>query len=98
MSVSSDPFAIIRSTRSGAAFHPWCVVRGADGALTRVADARVVERVQALAYRAELALALQDPDRANAVLTELDGIELSSADREELAETLAAVSELRGDS
>ena len=69
-----------------------------DGALTRLADARVVERVQALAYRAELALALQDPDRANAVLTELDGIEVSSADREELAETLAAVSELRGNS
>ncbi|WP_104044598.1 hypothetical protein [Arthrobacter sp. ZGTC412] len=67
-----------------------------DGALARISDASAVERVEALAYRAELAFALQDPFRASAVLKELDGIPLSPADREELAETLAAVSELRG--
>lgn len=68
-----------------------------DGALARVSDASGVERVEALAYRAELALTLQDPERAAAVLAELDGIPLSPTDREGLADTLAAVSELRRD-
>ncbi|WP_427004550.1 hypothetical protein [Pseudarthrobacter sp. H2] len=45
-----------------------------DGALARVTDASTVERVEALAYGAELALALQDPDRAAGLLAELDGI------------------------
>ena len=67
-----------------------------DGALARFADASAVERVEAIAYRAELALTLQDPDRAATLLVELDGIPLSPGDRERLAGTLAAVEELRG--
>lgn len=67
-----------------------------DGALGRVADATTVERVEALAYRAELAFTLQDPERAAALLAELGGIQLTAADRERLAHTLAAVAELRG--
>ncbi|MCU1516734.1 MAG: hypothetical protein JWQ75_1455 [Pseudarthrobacter sp.] len=67
-----------------------------DGALSRVSDATAVERVEALAYRAELAVTLQDPERAAAALAELDGIPLGTADRERLADTLAAVAELRG--
>ncbi|WP_291412604.1 hypothetical protein [Actinophytocola sp.] len=68
-----------------------------DGALARAADASAVERVEALAYRAELALTLADPDRANAALAEVDSIELTSLDRERLADTLSAVAELRAD-
>lgn len=68
-----------------------------DGALARAADASTVERVEALAYRAELALTLQDPDRATELLAELEGIALSPRDRERLAATLTAVSELRRD-
>lgn len=67
-----------------------------DGALARITDAPAVERVEALAYRAELAVTLQDPERAAAVLAELDGVRLDPPDRERLADTLAAVSELRG--
>ncbi|MBP2336103.1 hypothetical protein JOF41_002281 [Saccharothrix coeruleofusca] len=66
-----------------------------DGALRRVADASAVERVEALAYRAELALTLEDPARATAVLAELRAIPLTSADRARLAATLAAVAELQ---
>jgi hypothetical protein len=40
-----------------------------------------VERGEALAYRTELALTLQDPDRATELLAELDGIALSPRDR-----------------
>ncbi|GGP55390.1 bleomycin resistance protein [Saccharothrix coeruleofusca] len=66
-----------------------------DGALRRVADASAVERVEALAYRAELALTLEDPARATAVLAELRAIPLTPADRTSLAATLAAVAELQ---
>ena len=73
-------------------------MEGQDGyTLARAADASTVERVDALAYRAELALTLQDPDRATELLAELEGIALSPRDRERLAATLTAVSELRRD-
>ena len=68
-----------------------------DGALARVTDEGAVERVEALAYRAELALALHDPDRATELLAELDGIPLSPQDRARVASTLTAVSDLRRD-
>ncbi|MEW9871889.1 hypothetical protein [Arthrobacter sp. HS15c] len=67
-----------------------------DGALSRITDAPAVERVEALAYRAELAFTLEDPERAAAVLAELDGVRLEAPDRELLADTLATVEELRG--
>ena len=65
-----------------------------DGALARVPDASAVERVEALAYRAELALSLQDPTRADAALTELHDVPLTADDRDRLARTLATVEEL----
>lgn len=68
-----------------------------DCALTRTTDASAAERVEALAYRAELAITLQDPTRAAGVLAELRDIPLTSEDRERLGETLAAVDELRLD-
>lgn len=67
-----------------------------DGALSRFTDAPAVERVEALAYRAELAVTPQDPERAAAVLAELDGVRLDPPDRERLTDTLAAVAELCG--
>ncbi|WP_202970591.1 hypothetical protein [Saccharothrix sp. ALI-22-I] len=54
-----------------------------------------MERVEALAYRAELAFTLEDPDRAAAVLDELAGIPLTTEEREYLSEMLANVAELR---
>lgn len=68
-----------------------------DGALARVTDASAAERVAALSYRAELAVTLGNPTRAAAVLAELDGIPLTNEDRERVAESLAAVEELRRD-
>lgn len=66
-----------------------------DGALARAADAPAVERVEALAYRAELALTLADPDRAATVLAELDAVELTAEERDRLADTLRGIAELR---
>ncbi|HYH77912.1 MAG TPA: hypothetical protein VD841_10475 [Arthrobacter sp.] len=68
-----------------------------DGALAKAFDATTVERVEALAYRAELAVTLQDPAQAAATLAELDGIPLDPSDRERLADTLAAIADLRRD-
>jgi hypothetical protein len=65
-----------------------------DGALGRHIDAPAVVRVEALAYRAELASRLGDADRLAEVVAELAGIELTGAEREQVAETLAAVREL----
>ncbi|WP_020576022.1 bleomycin resistance protein [Actinopolymorpha alba] len=66
-----------------------------DGALARVTDASPAERVEALAYRAELALSLEDRGRAAEALGELAAIPLTDDDRERLAETLATAEELR---
>jgi len=66
-----------------------------DGALARITDATATERVAALAYRVELAVALGDDARADETLTELRAIELTPAERERLAPTLAAAEELR---
>jgi catechol 2,3-dioxygenase-like lactoylglutathione lyase family enzyme len=66
-----------------------------DGALRRGVDEPAADRVAALAYRAELALAMSDPARAREALAELDRIELTAADRDRLADTLAAAEELR---
>ncbi|WP_447007391.1 hypothetical protein ACRAKI_13380 [Saccharothrix isguenensis] len=66
-----------------------------DGALARAEDATAVERVEALAYRAELAFVQEDRTRAEEVLAELGAIPLTAEERERLAETLANVEELR---
>lgn len=65
-----------------------------DGALRRAADAPAVERVEALAYRAELAVTLDDPERMRSTLAELHAIDLTEAEREQAATALAAAAEL----
>ncbi|WP_033438604.1 hypothetical protein [Saccharothrix sp. NRRL B-16314] len=66
-----------------------------DGALAKAEDASPVERVEALAYRAELAFILEDRTRAAEVLAELSAIPLTAEERERLADTLATVEEMR---
>ncbi|MFI1481930.1 VOC family protein [Streptomyces sp. NPDC020747] len=68
-----------------------------DTALTRDREAaHPVELVEALVYRAELALRLEDPPLARALLTEVDGVPLGAAERARLANTLAVAGELEG--
>jgi len=65
-----------------------------DGALARVTDATAVERVEALAYRAELAMRLDDRAGLTRMLAELRAVELSPAERDQVAAALAAAAEL----
>jgi hypothetical protein len=65
-----------------------------DGALARNTDATPVERVEALAYRAELALRLDDQARLTTALAELRAVDLTAAERDQVAATLAAAAEL----
>jgi hypothetical protein len=65
-----------------------------DGALARLTDAPATERVEALAYRAELARGAGDADRAEAVLAELRAVPLTDAERAQVAETLTAAEDL----
>jgi catechol 2,3-dioxygenase-like lactoylglutathione lyase family enzyme len=65
-----------------------------DGALARVTDAPATERVEALAYRAELARRAGDASRAEAALAELRAIPLTAPERAEVAETLRSLDDL----
>jgi hypothetical protein len=66
-----------------------------DGALEREREtASATDLVEALSYRAELALRLDDPATAADSLARVREIQLSEAERDELAETLASVEDL----
>lgn len=66
-----------------------------DSALARRDEsASVVDRVEALVYRAELAIGLHDGERADALLAEVRDAALDEVDREQLTEALANASEL----
>ena len=66
-----------------------------DGALERDQDtASATDLVEALAYRAELALRLDDPAAAADALARIRDIPLSEAEREVLAETLASLEDI----
>lgn len=66
-----------------------------DAALEREKDAAsATDLLEALAYRAELALRVDDPARAADALTQARAITLSEADRDKLAETLASLDDL----
>ena len=66
-----------------------------DGALERSGDmASATDTLEALAYRAELAVRLDDAAGATAALTRARSITLSEADRDKVAETLAGLDDL----
>ena len=66
-----------------------------DAALERDGDnASAIELVEALAYRAELALRLDDIGGADAALQRARSINLSKGDHEKAAETLASLNDL----
>ncbi|MBG0563597.1 bleomycin resistance protein [Actinoplanes aureus] len=67
-----------------------------DSALRKVdAGEDPVVVVEALAYRAELAVTLEDPEAARAALARVDETELTVEQRERAAEALANAAELR---
>ena len=66
-----------------------------DAALERDKDsASTTDLVEALAYRAELALRLDDTAGAAGALARAKSVNLSEADRDKLAETLASLEDL----
>ncbi|MGN9846763.1 VOC family protein [Nonomuraea sp. H19] len=66
-----------------------------DAALERDKDtATAAEHLQALAYRAELALRADDPAAAGDALARARALTLSEAERDRLAETLAALDDM----
>ncbi|MCP3144910.1 VOC family protein [Pyxidicoccus xibeiensis] len=66
-----------------------------DVALARNEPATPLERARALAARMELALALGDPERAQALRAELQGLSLTGAERKQLQPELRAADELQ---
>lgn len=70
-------------------------VRILDGALTRHrGSALVTDLVEALAYRAELALRAEDTTAARDVLAQARALPLTEAEREKLGETLAGLDDM----
>jgi hypothetical protein len=68
-----------------------------DATLTRErAAAHPVELVEALVYRAELALRLDDPSRARTLLTQVRDTALLDTEREQLTNTLTVAQQLEG--
>lgn len=65
-----------------------------DGALTRYRGSPVTDLVEALAYRAELALRAEDTTAARDALARARALTLSEAEREKLGETLAGLDDL----
>ena len=66
-----------------------------DGALERSGDtASATDLVEALAYRAELAVRLDDAAGATDALTRARSIDLSKGDRDKLTDTLASLDDL----
>jgi hypothetical protein len=66
-----------------------------DSALARPgADDDPVAQVEVLVYRAEVALALHDPDAAGEMLARADGVALTAAARQQLASTFEAAADL----
>jgi hypothetical protein len=65
-----------------------------DGALARITDAPATERVEALAYRAELARRAGDDARAETALAELHAIPLTAEEHTQVADALATAADL----
>ncbi len=65
-----------------------------DATLARHDGGERTELVQALVYRAELAVVLHDSDRANALLAQVRGLELTEDDQHALADALQNAADL----
>ncbi|MEV4379640.1 VOC family protein [Streptosporangium sp. NPDC049644] len=65
-----------------------------DGALARAQDPPSVDLVEALLYRAEMAIALSDRERAGELLTRVREMPLDASARERLSESLAGADDL----
>ncbi|WZO98937.1 hypothetical protein EP7_000528 [Isosphaeraceae bacterium EP7] len=65
--------------------------RTLDAALAKNPDATPIERARALAARAELAVAMGDPERARTARAELEQIPLTEDDRDRYREELRAL-------
>jgi hypothetical protein len=72
-------------------------IRMLENGLARHGDASAAERVPALVYLADLRLRTGDRAAAAALLTEIDALELSAAQRAALAADLAIAAELAAD-
>ena len=70
-------------------------IRLLENGLARHTDATPAQRLPALVYLAELKLRAGEREAAIALLTEVDTLQLSTTDREELATDLATAAELR---
>jgi catechol 2,3-dioxygenase-like lactoylglutathione lyase family enzyme len=74
---------------------PETAIAALEAGLARHPDAATAERVQALAYLAELRVRIGDEAGAHAALNTLDGVELDDEERRRAAADLAAAEELR---
>jgi hypothetical protein len=75
---------------------PTARARILDSALKRRDDsAATTDLVEALVYRAELALALNDSEQADSLLTQVADMTLDDTDRDRLGDALANAEELR---
>ncbi|MGC4893346.1 VOC family protein [Micromonospora sp. DT31] len=84
--------AVVQADSRG---NPRQAVRILDGALSRpdaAADPAVL--VETLVYRAELALLLDDPETARALLRRADAVDLTAEERDRLADTLRHAADL----
>jgi hypothetical protein len=70
-------------------------IRMLETGLARHADATPAQRLPALVYLAELQVRSGDRAAADAVLAQIDELDLTAADREALAADLASAAELR---
>jgi catechol 2,3-dioxygenase-like lactoylglutathione lyase family enzyme len=90
--------AVLTAARLGdARGEPALAAATLDRAIAKAPDALPVDLIPALIYRAELALALSDPELARQTLERIRAIELSDAERAALAAEFSRAEELEGD-
>lgn len=98
--LSAQPGKLARSLRNAIVLgeskgDPRQAAKILDGALAQAVDsASVVDRVAALVYRAELAVVLQDGERADMLLAQVRETPLGQADRARLGDALANAADL----
>lgn len=90
--------AVLTAARIGdAKGDPALAATTLDRALAKAADAPPAELFPALVYRAELALALSDPEAARKILADARALPLGDADRQMLVADLRRAAELESE-